>query len=93
MPTLGAYVSDEVYTKVKQIAEEKNLTISKVVKSAIEGVQIKDESIEIEKLNELARIGNNLNQIAKICNTQKAVDRQILQQLISIEIDIKALLC
>lgn len=93
MPTLGAYVSEETYTKIQQIAAEKNLTVSKVVKSAIEGVQIKDESIEIEKLNELARIGNNLNQIAKICNTQKAVDRQILQQLISIEIDIKALLC
>lgn len=92
MPTLGAYVNDEIYEKIKEIADSKNLTVSKVVKLAIEKIQIADQSVEIKKINELHRIGNNLNQIAKYCNTKKTIDRQVLKQLVEIESDIKSLL-
>jgi predicted DNA-binding protein len=85
MPSVSAWVSDETYDRVKKLADKKSTTPSKIIKAAIENIQIKDQTIELEKLNSLSRIGNNLNQIAKLANQKKSVDIQILQELVKIE--------
>jgi hypothetical protein len=48
---------------------------------------IKDKAIEREKIREISRIGQNLNQIARFCNQHKssADTVQILSVLIAIE--------
>jgi predicted transcriptional regulator len=85
MPSVSAWVSDETYDRVKKLADKKSTTPSKIIKSAIENIQIKDQSLELEKLNALSRIGNNLNQIARLANQKKSVDIQVLQELVKIE--------
>ena len=85
MPTIGAYVSDKIYKEAKDIADENDTTISKVVLASFENVEVKDKSLALQILNELSRIGNNLNQISKRCNINKAVDRETLKSLTNIE--------
>jgi hypothetical protein len=41
--------------------------------------------MELQKLREIQRIGANLNQIAKYCNTHKSIDITVLQRLFEIE--------
>lgn len=85
MATIGAYVDIETFREAKDIAEENNTTVSKIVKSAFAGVEVKDKSLALQILNELSRIGNNLNQISKRCNIKKVVDRETLKSLTRIE--------
>ena len=85
MPSVSAWVSDETYDRIKKLADKKSTTPSKIIKAAIENIQIKDQSLELEKLNALSRIGNNLNQIARLANQRKGVDIQVLQSLLEIE--------
>ncbi|WP_345969464.1 plasmid mobilization relaxosome protein MobC [Sulfurimonas sp. HSL1-6] len=37
--------------------------------------------VDRELLYQMQRIGNNLNQIAKVCNINKSVDREVAMQL------------
>ena len=53
---------------------------------------VKSESADPELLYHLAKIGNNLNQIATICNVRKAVDRLTYKELIEIKKQISTLL-
>lgn len=54
----------------------------------------KDKEIERERIREIRRIGQNLNQIAKWCNQYKAVaeSAQVLIQLVAIEQNLQKLL-
>jgi len=85
MPTISAYVSNEIYNNAKDLADENNTSVSKIIKSAFANVEVKDKSISLQILNELQRIGNNLNQISKRCNIRKSVDIQTLKSLAEIE--------
>ena len=85
MPTISAYVSNEIYKSAKDLADENNTSVSKIIKSAFANVEVKDKSISLQILNELQRIGNNLNQISKRCNIRKSVDIQTLKSLVEIE--------
>lgn len=70
------------------------MTVTNLITQAIGRVRpwsVADKRIEQEKVRQLARIGNNLNQIAKWCNIHKdgAEAIQILQHLMEIEREVK----
>jgi len=85
MRTISAKVSDEVYQIVDELATTKNISKSEVIKQAILNSKIEDTSLKKRKLFELNSIGNNLNQIARYCNTKKSVNLAVLEQLKIIE--------
>lgn len=100
MPSLSAYVSNEIYSKYKKIAKQKNLTLSKLVKQALEKSKFVDEkkilATETKRLQELQQIKykidgvtHNYNQVTKYINTQKALDYKVLQELRSIKNDLE----
>ncbi len=95
MPTISAKINDEAYLKFKQLATDNNLTMSKMITQAITKSTIvdvkKEKSIELEILHNLNKIGNNLNQISKHCNTKKSVDVEVLKTLLEIEEAVKDL--
>ena len=92
MPTCSAWVSDEIYKKVKDVADKNNTTPSKVIKSAIENVEVRDKKTDLNLLREINRIGNNINQLAKRANENKSLDRFSLQALLNIETKLNELL-
>jgi predicted transcriptional regulator len=92
MRTISAKVDDELYEKVKKVADENNITISTLLKQAFQNSTIKDVSVEREILFQIHKIGINLNQIAKRCNAKKTVDRLTLEALSRIENELKELL-
>ena len=61
-----------------------NLTFSNFARAKILNQKIKSK-ITNDLIYEVSKIGNNLNQIAKYVNSQKALDFQVLEKLIEIE--------
>jgi FMN-dependent NADH-azoreductase len=78
-------LSDDFINKLKEEAQKNELTLSDMVRVKL------TEKNKINKRNnqqlvyELNRIGLNLNQIAKHCNSKKIVDKLVLEELIVIE--------
>lgn len=89
MKTISSKISDEEYQLISDIAKEQNISISLLIKQAIFNAKIQDKSIEKEKLYHYNKIGNNLNQIARKCNLKNAVDKLVLEELISIKEELK----
>lgn len=85
MPTISAYVSIKTYDDAKNLAEQNHTSVSKIIKSAFDQVEIKDKSLQLKILNELSAIGNNLNQISKHCNINKKVDILTLHSLVELQ--------
>jgi len=89
MPTLGGYVSQNVYDKYDALAKEKGISKSKLVGQAITTSKIVNtseiENMELIKLRDIQRVGVHLNHIAKYCNIHKSIDLSVLQQLVEIE--------
>lgn len=89
MPTLGGYVSEEVYDKYDALAKKMGITKSKLVGQAITTSKIVNnkeiENLELQTLRAIQRCGANLNQVAKYCNTYKGIDVSVLQKLVEIE--------
>lgn len=86
----------EEYEKIKQIAQENNLTLSSYVRKILnmENELDNKKDIDIEKLKliyELNKIGNNLNQIAKRVNINKIIDFKVFEQLEKIEEELRRL--
>ncbi len=91
------------FEKLEQLAEEKGVTKAEWIRQKI-GAKIDEEDIRAPKpkrtatqtdtalLYELHKIGNNINQLARYANTNKALDRQILSELVKIEDRLKTLL-
>lgn len=92
MKTIAAKVSDELYDQLRQVADEHGITVSKMIVQALETGEIRDTRPQIELLRQINRIGNNLNQIARRCNSQKFVDREVLESLFRIEEEVKRLI-
>jgi len=70
-------LSIDEYNKIKQLADDKKISKSAIVKSALRNLKVlsDDERDEIKKLlAELHRIGVNLNQIAKRLNYGDEID-------------------
>ena len=67
-----------------------NLSFSNFARAKILNQKIKSK-ITNDLIYEVSKIGNNLNQIAKYVNTQKALDLQILEKLVEIEKHLESL--
>jgi len=85
MRTISAKINDDFFKFVSELAKEKNITISELIKHSILNAKIESKKDKKILAYELNRIGNNLNQIAKKCNTKKAIDMATLLELQIIE--------
>ena len=92
MRTIAAKVSKELYRKVKSIAEQNGITVSEAIKQAIAKARIEDPAPKEKAVREIARIGNNINQIARKVNSVRAVDIAVLIELRAIEKELAKLL-
>jgi len=77
----------------KKLAGASGISLSDLFRQAIKRVRPwtpEHKEIEKEKIRQLARIGNNLNQIARAVNTQGVVnfEMDILEKLSHIETEI-----
>jgi len=84
----------------KKIAEQNNMTLSELVIARLDNTEICNSMAEKQKnesrkklLYEIAKIGNNLNQIARSVNIAVKKDEQIqvLETLAKIEKDLNKL--
>lgn len=78
------------------VAENKGVTLSELVRFALGGQRLRKRrdppKIDPDLLRELARIGNNLNQIARAANRRDPVPAAaILMRLIEIDRELSAL--
>ena len=80
--------SPDEFAKIQQELETANVSFSTFARSEILKKKIR-LPIERELLTELSRIGNNLNQIAKACNSGER--RAVLTELVEIERQLKEL--
>jgi hypothetical protein len=91
MGRITVRLDDDFINKLKAEAQKNELTLSDMVRVKL------TEKNKINKRNnqrlvyELNRIGLNLNQIAKHCNSKKIVDKLILEELIQIEKQLQGL--
>jgi len=74
----------------REKAKKKNMTISDLVRtSVLSEKHARRKSFECEYVKkiyyELNKIGTNINQIAKRCNTQREIDLAVLEELAEIE--------
>ncbi len=85
----------ELAKHIADIARTTGKTKSEVVRELIVNgnINISHSKADLTRLSyELNRIGNNLNQIAKLCNVRRAVDIAVLQELTIIEEQLQELL-
>ena len=72
------WLNDIEYKKLVDDAKKENTTISDHIRKLILGAKLKEKpGIEFYNvMNEMSRIGNNLNQIAKKANELNIVDKE-----------------
>lgn len=68
-------VSEDEYLKLQQSAETLNLSVPAFVKKKAEGARLVAPKFDLESrqsiIRDLSGLSNNLNQIARYCNTHK----------------------
>jgi len=83
-------VSESERAEIEQKATLANVSIAELIRSSLGRVKtwtIKDKETEREKIREISRIGQNLNQIARFCHLHKSDTdtAQIIAELLKIE--------
>jgi len=86
-------LSPQELSEIKKKAEASGISASNLVRQSVTRVRAwtpENQSIQQEKIRQLARIGNNLNQIARAVNIQGVVthELEILKKLAFIEDEI-----
>ena len=84
MTTISAKITVDEKMRFQQMAKEKNVTVSTLIKQTIKMGKIIDVN-ELERLEELNRIGNYIYQIKEYCATSGTIDEQVLLSLLRIE--------
>jgi len=81
--TISLRLTEEEYNRLKNTADELGYSVSELVRKKVLGNREKLAPRQNVRLiaYELNRIGNNINQIAKHCNTKKAIDRLAVLEL------------
>lgn len=93
-------VSDDQREQIKEKARAMETTVTDLLLESLDRVKVRRPqgkpapelvALKQRKIYELAKIGNNLNQIARWCNTQKsgADAVQVIQHLVAIEHELK----
>lgn len=86
-------LTQDEYNKLNNETQKLNMSMSELIRHKILNKKVKVKSkLSTQIVYELNRIGNNLNQIAKHCNTTKTIDKLVLQQLVDIEKELKKIL-
>jgi len=82
--------SVEEFAKIEQIIDEHKLTFSDFSRSAILKKKV-NSKLRVDMIYQIQRVGNNLNQIAKVLNQKKSEisNIEIMRKLIDIENSIK----
>ena len=80
----------------QEIAENKGVSLSELVRSCLGGQRLRKRrdppKVDPDLLRELARIGNNLNQLARAANRHEPVTATaLLSRLIEIDRELSAL--
>ena len=80
----------------QEIAENKGVSLSELVRSALGGQRLwkrrEPPKVDPDLLRELARLGNNLNQLARAANQRRPVPAAaLLVRLIEIDRELSAL--
>ncbi len=75
------------YNELKEKATQFDMTLSDYIRTTLLSKREKVRPSKCDKrlLYEINRIGNNLNQIAKHCNTIGTIDKFALKELVDIE--------
>lgn len=85
MPTVGAYVDEITYQKYKKIADKKNITVSKVIKQALEKSKIIDEkkiaNSQLEKVRQIKHVAKKIDEISEHVNTNRKLDVKVLMMM------------
>ena len=85
MKQINFRVKEQQYEKLKKEAEKSNFkTVTSFCKNICINKKVKifkDYSIYKNLIKEINKIGNNINQIARYCNTAKEVDKNVLEEL------------
>jgi hypothetical protein len=94
--TVAVRLTDEEKLDWDLKAHAAGLTISQLVREAMNRVRVKnvgDRAIQIERTRQIAKIGNNLNQIARWINRYKtsADTVEVVTHLVAIEQALMAL--
>ena len=89
-----ARLTPKEYEELAQKAKLSNLKVSDLIRQAVKKTKTwtaRDKKVESGKICQLARIGNNLNQVARWCNTYKsdANSAEVISCLIAIEHELK----
>ena len=87
------FTPDE-YNSLKEKATQFDMTLSDYVRTTLLSKREKVRPSKCDKslVYEINRIGNNLNQIARHCNTTGTVDKLVLKELVEIEKKLNELL-
>ena len=96
-------VTDEQRDQIKEKARAMETTVTDLILESLDRTKIRRPqgkpapeivALEQKKIYEIAKIGNNLNQLARWCNTHKSgVEAvEIIESLTGIEREIKAVL-
>lgn len=80
----------------QEIAENKGVSLSELVRSALGGQRLRKRreppKVDPDLLRELARVGNNLNQLARAANRRRPLPAAaLLMRLIEIDRELSAL--
>lgn len=90
-------VTDDERGRWTEIAKNKGVTVSDLVRSSLDGLRLRKRreapKVAPELLRELARIGNNLNQVAHAanCHHQPLASTALLIRLIEIDRELAAI--
>ncbi len=84
-------IPTEDYPDFKKFADNEKLTLAGLLRKSVGidmaennykpkgfGLQKRNKDYNLSMIYHLAKIGTNLNQIAKLCNINKSIDRQAL---------------
>ncbi len=78
--------TDDEYNQLKEKADELGISLSTYIRKKTLGNRERiSTKCDKKLLYEINRIGNNLNQIAKHCNTIGTIDKFVLKELVDIE--------
>jgi len=87
------FTPDE-WTIIEQKADAAGVKPSDFIRQSALKSKVKrsDKKEQLHLISQIAKIGNNLNQIARRCNTEKIIDRLTLEELYKIEQQLMELL-
>ena len=77
-------LSDSEYAEIKKQAEQAGMKRTQLIRQLIMGHEIRAKPAEdyLKLVREINAIGNNINQIAHIANTQKYVDKEQIKYIV-----------